>query len=39
MAIGKAVHDAEAYRALGGDPDDLSGFFPAYRLSADASAR
>ncbi len=30
-AIGKAVHDPEAYRAAGGDPDDLSGFFPAYR--------
>jgi serine/alanine adding enzyme len=33
MAIGKAVHDAEAYRAAGGDPDDLSGFFPAYRAA------
>jgi serine/alanine adding enzyme len=31
VAIGKAVHDAEAYRALGGDPTDLSEFFPAYR--------
>jgi hypothetical protein len=31
MAIGKAVHDPEAYRALGGDPGDLAGFFPAYR--------
>jgi serine/alanine adding enzyme len=31
MAIGKAVHDAEAYRALGGDAAELSGFFPAYR--------
>jgi hypothetical protein len=31
MAIGKAVHDPAAYRALGGDPDELSGFFPAYR--------
>ncbi len=30
-AIGKAVHDSEAYRAAGGDPDDLSGFFPTYR--------
>jgi hypothetical protein len=39
MAIGKAVHDPAAYRALGGDPDELSGFFPAYRVSAAASAR
>ena len=31
MWIGKAVHDADAYRALGGDQTDLSGFFPAYR--------
>jgi lipid II:glycine glycyltransferase (peptidoglycan interpeptide bridge formation enzyme) len=31
MAIGKAVHDPNAYRALGGDPDELAGFFPAYR--------
>ena len=31
MAIGKVVHDADAYRALGGDADDLSGLFPAYR--------
>jgi hypothetical protein len=38
MAIGKAVHDAEAYSRLGGNPGDLSGFFPAYRLSAGASA-
>lgn len=30
-AIGKFVHDPERYRELGGDPDDLSGFFPAYR--------
>jgi hypothetical protein len=29
--IGKLVHDADAYRALGGDPTDLTGFFPAYR--------
>ena len=27
----KLVHDPDAYRQLGGDPDDLSGFFPAYR--------
>ncbi len=31
MAIGKVVHDPEAYSRLGGNPDDLSGFFPAYR--------
>jgi len=31
MAIGKAVHDPEAYSRLGGNPADLSGFFPAYR--------
>jgi serine/alanine adding enzyme len=31
VAIGKAVHDPAGYRALGGDPNDLSGFFPAYR--------
>jgi lipid II:glycine glycyltransferase (peptidoglycan interpeptide bridge formation enzyme) len=30
-AIGKAVHDAARYADLGGDPNDLSGFFPAYR--------
>ena len=32
--LGKAVHDAEAYRKLTGRADDdLSGFFPAYRAS------
>jgi serine/alanine adding enzyme len=31
VAIGKLVHDADAYRALGGDPTVLTGFFPAYR--------
>ncbi|HXV58817.1 MAG TPA: GNAT family N-acetyltransferase [Gaiellaceae bacterium] len=31
-AIGKAVHDPEAYERLAGRPaDDLAGFFPAYR--------
>lgn len=31
-AIGKAVHDAAAYRELAGaDPGDLEGFFPLYR--------
>lgn len=32
FAVGKAVHDPDAYRALTGrDVDDLGGFFPAYR--------
>lgn len=32
FAVGKAVHDRDAYRALAGrNPDDLDGFFPAYR--------
>jgi serine/alanine adding enzyme len=31
MAIGKAVHDEDAYRALAGDDAGLEGFFPAYR--------
>ena len=30
FSIGKIVHDEEAYRALGGDPD-AAGFFPFYR--------
>lgn len=31
-AVGKAVHDADAYRDLTGrEPDDVAGFFPAYR--------
>jgi serine/alanine adding enzyme len=30
-AIGKFVHDPDRYAALGGDPGDLTGFFPAYR--------
>jgi serine/alanine adding enzyme len=30
-AIGKFVHNPARYAALGGNPDDLSGFFPAYR--------
>jgi serine/alanine adding enzyme len=32
-AVGKVVHDAEQYAALGGRPG-LDGFFPAYRRSA-----
>ena len=32
FAVGKAVHEPDAYRALTGrDPEDLDGFFPAYR--------
>jgi serine/alanine adding enzyme len=32
FAVGKAVHDPDAYRALTGrGPGDLGGFFPAYR--------
>jgi serine/alanine adding enzyme len=32
FAVGKAVHDPDAYRALTGrDADDVDGFFPAYR--------
>jgi hypothetical protein len=34
MAVGKAVHDAAAYRALAGT-DDVDGFFPAYRRTRD----
>jgi GNAT acetyltransferase-like protein len=31
-AVGKSVHDPETYRELSGrEPDDLDGFFPAYR--------
>ena len=34
-ALGKCVHDEDAYRALSGrEPDDLDGFFPAYRRPA-----
>jgi serine/alanine adding enzyme len=33
MAVGKAVHDEAAYRALGGTTD-TEGFFPAYRRAA-----
>ncbi len=38
MAIGKVVHDPEAYSRLGGNPDDLSGFFPAYRSAVKPGA-
>jgi serine/alanine adding enzyme len=34
MAIGKAVHDEDAYRALAGEDAGLEGFFPAYRSAA-----
>jgi hypothetical protein len=33
-AIGKAVHDEEAYRRLAGPGAGLDGFFPAYRNAA-----
>ena len=34
-ALGKSVHDEDAYRELSGrEPDDLDGFFPAYRRPA-----
>ena len=34
MAIGKAVHDEAAYRALSGGEGGTEGFFPAYRRVA-----
>jgi lipid II:glycine glycyltransferase (peptidoglycan interpeptide bridge formation enzyme) len=34
FAVGKVVHDADAYRRLaGGRADDAGGFFPAYRAT------
>jgi serine/alanine adding enzyme len=33
-AIGKAIHDEQAYRALAGPQAGLDGFFPAYRAPA-----
>jgi serine/alanine adding enzyme len=33
-AVGKAVHDEEAYRRLSGGDAGLDGFFPAYRVRA-----
>jgi hypothetical protein len=36
-AIGKAIHDAEAYRRLAGPDAGLDGFFPAYRHAARSS--
>jgi serine/alanine adding enzyme len=33
MAIGKAIHDEHAYRALAGEEAGLDGFFPAYRAT------
>ena len=30
-AVGKAVHDEDAYRRLSGGEASLEGFFPAYR--------
>jgi serine/alanine adding enzyme len=34
MAIGKAIHDEAAYRALTGGDSGTRGFFPAYRRAA-----
>lgn len=34
MAVGKAVHDEAAYRALTGGDSGTEGFFPAYRRAA-----
>ncbi len=34
LAIGKAVHDEDAYRELAGPGAGLDGFFPAYRAPA-----
>ncbi len=36
MAVGKAIHDEEAYRALAGPAAGLDGFFPAYRATVKA---
>ena len=33
-AVGKAVHDEAAYRALAGSDAGLEGYFPAYRAPA-----
>jgi hypothetical protein len=32
-AIGKAIHDAEAYARLAGRAASVDGFFPAYRAT------
>ena len=37
MAVGKAVHDEAAYRALTGGGSGAAGFFPAYRSAAGRS--
>ena len=33
MAVGKAIHDEEAYAGLAGPDAGLDGFFPAYRAT------
>ena len=38
-AIGKAIHDEQAYRRLGGATAGLDGFFPAYRAPAATVSR
>jgi hypothetical protein len=35
-AVGKAIHDEEAYRRLSGGEASLDGFFPAYRATVRA---
>ena len=30
-AVGKAIHDEDAYRRLSGGEASFAGFFPAYR--------
>jgi serine/alanine adding enzyme len=34
MAVGKVIHDEDAYRALSGGQAGTAGFFPAYRRAA-----
>jgi len=36
MAVGKAIHDEEAYRGLAGADAGVDGFFPAYRATVRA---
>jgi serine/alanine adding enzyme len=36
MAVGKAIHDPEAYRGLAGHDAGFEGFFPAYRATVQA---
>jgi hypothetical protein len=36
-AVGKAIHDEQAYRELAGAESGLEGFFPSYRAAAERS--